>query len=131
VLIHDGARPWLSAELIRRTAEAARVHGAALPALGVVETPKEADEEGFVRRHLRRAGVVLAQTPEAFAFAEILRAHEAAAAEQYALPSELQYEYTDDAEIWGKFIGPVKIVEGEKTNIKITFPEDIERFSSV
>jgi 2-C-methyl-D-erythritol 4-phosphate cytidylyltransferase len=125
VLIHDGARPWVDAALIRRVADAAREHGAALPALCAVETPKEVDEDGFVRRHLRRASIFMAQTPQGFAFADILRAHEAAAAEQLSLPSELQYEYTDDAEIWGKFIGQVKIVEGGKSNIKITFPSDI------
>ncbi|MDR0550703.1 MAG: 2-C-methyl-D-erythritol 4-phosphate cytidylyltransferase [Spirochaetaceae bacterium] len=125
VLIHDGARPWVDAALIRRAADAALEYGAAVPALNAVETPKEADEDGFVLRHLRRASIFMAQTPQAFAFEGILRAHEAAAAEQLSLPLELQYEYTDDAEIWAKFIGRVKIIEGSKSNIKITFPSDL------
>lgn len=121
VLIHDGGRPWVDAALIERTIDAAMQHLAAVPLLPLTETPKEFDESGFVTRHLRRSSVGGAQTPQGFAFPEILRAHEQAA------ERELQehYEYTDDAEVWGEFIGPVAVVEGSAENRKITFPEDL------
>jgi 2-C-methyl-D-erythritol 4-phosphate cytidylyltransferase/2-C-methyl-D-erythritol 4-phosphate cytidylyltransferase/2-C-methyl-D-erythritol 2,4-cyclodiphosphate synthase len=63
----------------------------------------------------------VAQTPQGFAFPEILRAHEMAAEREV----REHYEYTDDAEVWGEFIGPVAVVEGSPRNKKITFPEDL------
>jgi 2-C-methyl-D-erythritol 4-phosphate cytidylyltransferase len=121
VLIHDGGRPWVDGLLIERTIEAVLRHRAVVPLLPLTETPKEFDEAGFVRRHLRRSSVGGAQTPQAFAFPEILRAHELAAEREL----REQYEYTDDAEVWGEFIGPVAVVEGSAGNRKITFPEDL------
>jgi 2-C-methyl-D-erythritol 4-phosphate cytidylyltransferase len=122
VLIHDGARPWVDAALIERTIEAVLRRRAVVPVMPLTETPKEFDQAGFVRRHLRRASIGTAQTPQGFAFPEILRAHERAA------ERELRegYEYTDDAEIWGEFTGPVAVIPGSPANRKITFPEDLE-----
>jgi 2-C-methyl-D-erythritol 4-phosphate cytidylyltransferase len=66
--------------------------------------------------------VAAAQTPQAFAFPGILYAHEKAAMR------ELQEGavYTDDAEIWGEFCGPVTVIQGSPANKKITFPQDLE-----
>jgi 2-C-methyl-D-erythritol 4-phosphate cytidylyltransferase len=140
VLIHDGGRPWADAALIRRVMAAVIRYGAAVPVLPLVETPKliepaagGAGEAGghadgyagdampMVIRHLRRASVVTAQTPQGFAFPGILQAHEAAAERELAEGRE----YTDDAEIWGEFRGPVAAVPGSAENRKITFPEDL------
>jgi 2-C-methyl-D-erythritol 4-phosphate cytidylyltransferase len=126
VLIHDGARPWVDGPLIRRTMEAVISCRAALPLLPLVETPKEmaAAAPGgplFVTRHLRRASVGAAQTPQGFEFPEILYAHEKAAARELAEG----FEYTDDAEVWGEFCGPVAVVPGSPENRKITFPGDL------
>jgi 2-C-methyl-D-erythritol 4-phosphate cytidylyltransferase len=129
VLIHDGARPWVSVSLIDRILDAAEQYGAAIPVLPVVETPKEVNrlpgrgEAGFIRRHLRRAETAAAQTPQGFIFAGILAAHEKAAAGGK--------DYTDDAEVWGEFAGKVAVVEGETANRKITFPEDLEPFGRI
>jgi 2-C-methyl-D-erythritol 4-phosphate cytidylyltransferase len=126
-LIHDGARPWVSAGLIRRIMAAAQCYGAAVPLLPLVETPKElvpgpAAGLFFITRHLRRAAVGTAQTPQAFSFPEILRAHHKAADRELAEG----IEYTDDAEVWGEFCGPVAALAGSPENRKITFPEDLE-----
>jgi 2-C-methyl-D-erythritol 4-phosphate cytidylyltransferase/2-C-methyl-D-erythritol 4-phosphate cytidylyltransferase/2-C-methyl-D-erythritol 2,4-cyclodiphosphate synthase len=121
VLIHDGSRPWVDGLLIERIIETVLRCQAAAPLLPLIETPKEFDETGFITRHLRRSSVGTAQTPQGFAFPELLRAH-ALAAEQERLDHR---EYTDDAEIWGEFIGPVAVVEGSPRNKKITFPEDL------
>jgi 2-C-methyl-D-erythritol 4-phosphate cytidylyltransferase/2-C-methyl-D-erythritol 4-phosphate cytidylyltransferase/2-C-methyl-D-erythritol 2,4-cyclodiphosphate synthase len=123
VLIHDGARPWVSAGLISAVIRATLRHGAVIPLLPLVETPKEVDGKGFILRHLRRAGAGTAQTPQGFLFPAILRAHEKAAEKELAEA----YEYTDDAEVWGEFCGPVATVPGEIGNRKITFPEDLGR----
>jgi 2-C-methyl-D-erythritol 4-phosphate cytidylyltransferase len=130
-LIHDGARPWVSVELIRRVMAAALHCGAAVPLLPLVETPKEIVPGApgtpeipglfFIRRHLRRAAVGTAQTPQAFRFPEILSAHRQAADRELAEG----FEYTDDAEVWGESQGPVAAVPGAPENRKITFPEDL------
>jgi 2-C-methyl-D-erythritol 4-phosphate cytidylyltransferase len=121
VLIHDGARPWVSAALISAVIDGVLKHGAAIPLLPLVETPKETDAAGLIVRHLRRANTGTAQTPQGFLFPEILQAHEKAAERELAEG----YEYTDDAEIWGEFCGPVAVVPGESGNRKITFAEDL------
>ncbi len=121
VLIHDGARPWVDRPLIERTIAAVREKRAVVPVLPLVDTPKEIDESGLVVRHLRRSSVAAAQTPQAFAFPDILRAHERAAERELAEG----VEYTDDAEVWGAFIGSVAVVEGSAGNRKITFPGDL------
>jgi 2-C-methyl-D-erythritol 4-phosphate cytidylyltransferase/2-C-methyl-D-erythritol 4-phosphate cytidylyltransferase/2-C-methyl-D-erythritol 2,4-cyclodiphosphate synthase len=126
VLIHDGARPWVSRALIERVIDAVILYDAVLPALPVSETPKELDGRGFVRRHLARPLVALAQTPQAFAFGKILAAHEKAAERELCgKQGTPAVEYTDDAEIWGEFVGPVAVVAGDAANRKITFPQDL------
>jgi 2-C-methyl-D-erythritol 2,4-cyclodiphosphate synthase/2-C-methyl-D-erythritol 4-phosphate cytidylyltransferase len=122
VLIHDGARPWVDAPLIERVIAMVQKHRAVVPLLPLLETPKETGEDGFVKRHLRRAGIGAAQTPQAFAFPEILRAHEKAAER---VREQGAAEYTDDAEVWGEFCGPVAAVPGSPENKKITYPEDL------
>jgi 2-C-methyl-D-erythritol 4-phosphate cytidylyltransferase/2-C-methyl-D-erythritol 4-phosphate cytidylyltransferase/2-C-methyl-D-erythritol 2,4-cyclodiphosphate synthase len=121
VLIHDGARPWVDGDLIERIIGAVLRHGAAIPLVPLTETPKETDGAGFITRHLVRARVGTAQTPQAFAYPAILRAHE-----QAALREEQDgRDYTDDAEVWDEFQGPVAAVPGSPANRKITFPEDL------
>ena len=134
VLIHDGARPWIKKPLIEKIISAAKLYGAAIPALPLTETPKElergvnaaspAPKDGqaqFVKRHLRRAELCGAQTPQGFKFPEILRAHEKAAEKE----KKENAEYTDDAEVWGEFAGKVAVIPGDKENRKITYPEDL------
>jgi 2-C-methyl-D-erythritol 4-phosphate cytidylyltransferase/2-C-methyl-D-erythritol 4-phosphate cytidylyltransferase/2-C-methyl-D-erythritol 2,4-cyclodiphosphate synthase len=121
VLIHDGARPWVQTSLIQRLIDAVILNQAVIPVLPLVETPKEISSEGLITRHLRRASIVSAQTPQAFAFTDILSAHEQAEREEL----ELGKEFTDDAEVWGQFVGPVYTIQGDLGNKKITFPEDL------
>ncbi|MCL2320376.1 MAG: 2-C-methyl-D-erythritol 4-phosphate cytidylyltransferase [Treponema sp.] len=137
VLIHDGARPWITRELIERVIDAVLRHGAVIPALPLIETPKELcrplepgvaagpglhrDEPVFITRHLKRAQLCTAQTPQGFRFPEILRAHEQARERE----TREQIEYTDDAEVWGEFIGQVAVIPGDPENKKITYPEDL------
>ena len=127
VLIHDGARPWVSPSLIEKLIEKVKKHQAVIPLLPITETPKECDssldehitreEDVFIKTHLKRANTGVAQTPQAFKFPEILHAHEKAAEAD-------DEDFTDDAEIWGRFCGPVAVILGSPENRKITFPED-------
>jgi len=120
VLIHDGARPWLEPSLIEKLIEEVKKHSAVIPLLTITETPKECETKNgtvFIKTHLKRANTGVAQTPQAFSFPEILRAHEKAD----KIDNE---DFTDDAEIWGRFCGAVAVVPGSLENKKITFPED-------
>ncbi len=119
VLIHDAARPFVTEELIRRTVEIAAQFGGALPALQVTDTLKKAKPDGSVDLTLDRTEHYLAQTPQAFQFAAIFQAHEAA--------STADTSFTDDASIaeWAGL--NVKIVAGDPNNFKITIPQDLER----
>jgi 2-C-methyl-D-erythritol 4-phosphate cytidylyltransferase len=129
VLIHDGARPWLSASLIKRIITEVKKNRAVIPLLPLTETPKETDvplddsnaSPVFIKQHLKRAFIGGAQTPQGFAFPEIFTAHQQAA--KYSERS--QCEFTDDAEIWASFCGPVAAIPGDSKNRKITFPEDL------
>lgn len=137
VLIHDGARPWIKKSLIENVISAVIKYGAVIPALPLTETPKElyssletndlpASAAGnFIKRHLRRAELCLAQTPQGFKFGEILFAHEKAAEKE----KQGHAEYTDDAELWGEFIGEVAVIPGDPENRKITYPEDLGRIN--
>ena len=130
VLIHDGARPWVHPTFIRRIIAEVKKHPAVVPILPLIETPKEmtaplggspGNGPVYVKRHLRRACVGISQTPQAFAFPEILGLHEMAAEHE----SLTGMEFTDDAEIWGTFHGSVAAIPGDPKNRKITFPGDL------
>ena len=130
VLIHDGARPWIKPELIEKIIDAAIKFGAVIPALPLLETPKElmpnepaAEGPTFIKRHLRRSSLCAAQTPQGFKFPELLAAHEKAAERE----QNEKLEYTDDAEVWGEFVGQVAVISGDPENRKITYPEDLRR----
>lgn len=119
VLIHDGARPFVSKELILKTLEAAFEYGASVPGITPTDTQKEIDENGFIVRHLKRKNLSAVQTPQCFKVFDLYNAHKKAALQDY--------EYTDDTEIWGEFCGRVNVVAGDVNNIKITYPADLEK----
>ena len=119
VLIHDGARPFVTEQIIRDTIEAAAKFGAAVPGLTPVDTQKQIDSDGFIAQHLLRSSLSAVQTPQGFRYAELLQAHEKCLQDGR--------EYTDDTEIWGKYAGRVKVVPGDSKNKKITYSEDYKR----
>ncbi len=112
IVVHDAARPFASADLITRTIAAAAESGAALAALGARDTVKQADGS-IVRATLDRRTIYLAQTPQAFR-RDVLR-------DALAIAGDA----TDEASLAEQAGHPVRIVEGETTNIKITTPEDL------
>ena len=118
VIIHDGARPFVSREVIIEALAAAQEFGASVPGITPTDTQKEIDSQGFIARHLVRSSLTAVQTPQCFRFKELLEAHGRAAADGH--------EYTDDTEIWGAYCGPVRVTKGDVNNIKITYPSDLE-----
>lgn len=118
VLIHDGARPFLSVNLVNAAVENTIRYNASVPAVKPVDTQKEIDTSGFIKRHLVRTTLCAVQTPQGFSFDAILSAHKKASADNA--------EYTDDTEIYDRYSGQKTFVfEGETENKKITFKEDI------
>jgi 2-C-methyl-D-erythritol 4-phosphate cytidylyltransferase/2-C-methyl-D-erythritol 2,4-cyclodiphosphate synthase len=113
VVIHDAARPLVSADLIERTVDAARADGAAVAAVRATDTVKRGDAEGRVVETLPREHVYLAQTPQAFRVG-VLRDALAIAADA-----------TDEATLAERAGHPVRLVEGEPVNVKITTPGDL------
>jgi 2-C-methyl-D-erythritol 4-phosphate cytidylyltransferase/2-C-methyl-D-erythritol 2,4-cyclodiphosphate synthase len=120
VLIHDAARPFVSAALISRAIDAAGRTGAAIPAIPVADTIKLIDGSGNVEATPERARLRIAQTPQAFRFDVILDAHRRAAREGRG-------DFTDDAALaeWAGLT--VATFEGDPANMKLTTPEDFVR----
>ncbi|MCR5605796.1 MAG: 2-C-methyl-D-erythritol 2,4-cyclodiphosphate synthase [Treponema sp.] len=119
VLIHDGARPYVTKKIIEDVITTTVEKGSAVPALQPTDTQKEIDSAGRIIRHLKRSSLAAVQTPQGFIFAPLLSAHKKAAADKNS--------YTDDTEIWDKYSGQatVQTVQGDSCNKKITWPEDI------
>jgi 2-C-methyl-D-erythritol 4-phosphate cytidylyltransferase/2-C-methyl-D-erythritol 2,4-cyclodiphosphate synthase len=112
VVVHDAARPFVSADLITRTIAAAAESGAALAAVEARDTVKHA-AGGLVRATLDRREIFLAQTPQAFR-RDVLRD---------AL--QITSDATDEAALAEQAGHPVRIVAGEASNIKITTADDL------
>ena len=115
ILIHDGVRPFVTVEEIRRVIADARKTGASVPAVRVKESLRFYD--GNTSKAILRENIWKVQTPQVFRREIILSAHKKAA--------ENGFLATDDASLaeWAGF--PVSVVEGSYENIKITTPEDI------
>lgn len=116
VLVHDGARPLVSAELISRVIAAARADGAAVPVLPIEDTIKEV-REGRVAATVDRTLLVRAQTPQGFRFDVLTKALDAARRDRFT--------GTDEASLVERIGLTVAAVAGDPRNIKITTPVDI------
>jgi 2-C-methyl-D-erythritol 4-phosphate cytidylyltransferase len=117
VLVHDGARPLVTAELVRAVLAAARTHGAAIPALPVTDTIKAVDGDGFIVATPDRATLRAVQTPQGFRYDLLRRAHEAAGPDRASC--------TDDAMLLERAGLPVATVEGDPHNLKVSTPADL------
>lgn len=117
VLIHDGARPLVSQEIINRVINATEEFSAVVPAVPVKDTIKKTGAMGRVEQTVERENLVNIQTPQGFS-AEIFKTALEKAGE------DLSY-FTDDASIVEALEIPVYTVMGDYKNIKITTPEDL------
>jgi 2-C-methyl-D-erythritol 4-phosphate cytidylyltransferase / 2-C-methyl-D-erythritol 2,4-cyclodiphosphate synthase len=120
VLIHDAARPFVTREVIDRAIDGAHQHGAAIAAIGVRDTVKQAGEAAadgsrLIRATISRDSVFLAQTPQAFRRDILAR----------ALDEGKGVDATDEAMLVERLGMPVRVVEGDARNVKITTQEDL------
>ncbi len=118
VLVHDGARPLVTADIIDRSIAGAKSNGNAVVALPVADTLKRADAAQTVLETLDRRDVWAMQTPQAFSFQTLLNAH--------VLAHDDGFVGTDEASLV-EHLGdvPVHLVLGAPENIKVTRPEDM------
>lgn len=116
IAVHDGARPLITPDIIDRTVAAAVLSGAAIAAVAVKDTIKEASG-GLVRRTVPRDGLISVQTPQAFERGLLEKAVRAAA--------EGGFLGTDESSLVERAGIAVSVVEGSYENIKITTPEDM------
>jgi 2-C-methyl-D-erythritol 4-phosphate cytidylyltransferase len=114
VLVHDGARPFLTSRLIEDGLAAAVETGAASAAVEVKDTIKQVDESGIVVRTFQRSRLRAIQTPQVFRFDLLKKAYELASG-----------EFTDDAGVVERAGYRVKLYAGDYENIKITTPDDL------
>ena len=115
VLIHDAARPFVTASLIARTIDAASTHGAAIAAVPSHDTVKRVDG-GVIRETIPRDSIYLAQTPQGF------RRHVLAAAVALGRSG---VDATDESALAERAGFPVHVVQGEPGNVKITTEDDL------
>jgi 2-C-methyl-D-erythritol 4-phosphate cytidylyltransferase len=117
-LVHDGARPLVTPDVIERSLAAAAETGASVPGVPVKDTIKIADANGLVAGTPERSSLWAVQTPQAFRVDLLLEAHRRAEAEGFL--------GTDDAMLVERLGVRVKIAEGDYTNLKVTTPDDLE-----
>lgn len=114
VVVHDGARPLVTPELIERGVAAARAVGAAIPGIPVKDTVKIVGPDGMVAATPDRSCLRAIQTPQVFRFDLLLAAYESSTA-----------EVTDDAALLEALGHPVVVYPGEYDNLKITTSDDL------
>lgn len=117
VLVHDAARPLVTEVVIARVIEGARQFGGAIAAVPEKNTVKIVSEAGLVVSTPPRKSLWAVQTPQGFRKEVLLKANEQAEQEGFL--------GTDDASLVERLGAPVKVVEGDYRNIKITTPEDM------
>jgi 2-C-methyl-D-erythritol 4-phosphate cytidylyltransferase len=115
VAIHDAARPFASASLFAQVVAVATEYGSAVPGLAIAETVRRADPAGRAVEEVDRNGLWTAQTPQAFRRAVLERARQAAG----------ERSFTDDAAAVIAMNEDVRLVPGERRNLKLTSTEDV------
>ncbi|RQO30886.1 2-C-methyl-D-erythritol 4-phosphate cytidylyltransferase [Taibaiella sp. KBW10] len=113
IFVHDGVRPLVSPELIQRCYAAAQAHGSAIPAITVSDSIRQVNNTGSIA--IDRNALRAIQTPQTFKGSLLLP----------AFAQEYREDFTDEASVVECFGQPVHLVEGEKSNLKITTPEDL------
>lgn len=116
VLVHDGARPFVTADIIDRVLEGC-TYGGAIAAVPVTDTIKQVGDDGTITGTPDRARLWQAQTPQGFPRAALVRAYDRA--------HEGGVAATDDAALYERYAGPVRVVMGSYRNLKVTRPEDL------
>lgn len=120
VMIHDGARPFITEDMIERSITAVKEHGACTVAVPVKDTIKEVAPNGFGIKTLDRSVLWNVQTPQTFTHTLIKSAY-------LKMMEQGDTDVTDDTMIVERYMGhSVKVIMGDYNNLKITTPEDMK-----
>ena len=114
IAVHDGARPYLSEQLLRRTLDVCEKSGSALPVLPVTDSLREV--HGEFSRAVERSAYYAVQTPQVF------DAHKLRLA--YSRAMQDGFTFSDDAQVYERYIGRVTLCPGDPANVKLTNPAD-------
>ena len=118
VLIHDGARCLVRPDLFDRATMNLNTGQAVIAATPVTDTIKVVDDKGFITSSPERSSLWGAQTPQGFSVKDLKHAHK--------LAIEKDWIVTDDASLYERLGWPVKILESDPSNIKVTTPFDLK-----
>jgi 2-C-methyl-D-erythritol 4-phosphate cytidylyltransferase len=116
--VHDAVRPFVSSHIISTVIEQAERYGAAVVGVPAKDTIKMEGKKGFYARTLPRDLLWAVQTPQGFRFDLLLKAHN--------LARKQGYRGTDEASLVERLRHPVRIVQGDEWNVKITTPDDLK-----
>jgi len=118
IIVHDAVRPFITVKKIRELMKEVKDCNAVIPGLRINDTTKEVSKNNIIRKTIPRENLWIAQTPQLFRYDILKRAFEKA--------DENKFKGTDESSIVEYAGYKVKIIEGEKTNVKITTNEDIQ-----
>lgn len=117
IIVHDAVRPFASMDLFKRLIRETKKHNVVIPGLLINDTVKRTDRKQIVKETIERENLYRIQTPQIFRYDVLIKSFEKAYSENYI--------GTDEASIT-EFAGyKTKVIEGEKSNIKITFKSDL------
>jgi 2-C-methyl-D-erythritol 4-phosphate cytidylyltransferase/2-C-methyl-D-erythritol 2,4-cyclodiphosphate synthase len=118
VLIHDGARPFVTPKTIQDCIEGVMQYGSAVCAVPVTDTTVQATGEGVLSAVLPRSTLYAVQTPQGFLTKDIKKA--------YDLAKDEGESFTDDSSVYSRYIAPAHLCAGDSANKKLTYKEDFE-----
>ncbi len=124
VLVHDGVRPLIDAEMITRNLRSVEEYGSAVTAYPALETPIISETGATVDEVLKRSRVYIAQAPQSFYLSDLIDCHRKAQA-----AGEL--DYIDSCSLYRESHPEVHLVAGSRSNIKVTTPEDYYVFRAL
>lgn len=116
VAVHDGVRPFVTVEQIEDCIDTAHRHGVAILAIPAFDTLKKVNAESEIEATIDRGNIWMAQTPQAFHYHLLKKAHDHA--------RQNRIKGTDDAGLVERLGYKIKIVPGSRLNLKVTTPED-------
>ena len=120
VLIHDGARPFVSAETVAACIQSVKTYKSGVCAVPATDTLAAANANGEIESYPVRAKTYRLQTPQGFYLAEIRAAYDQAI-------QNGETDFTDDSSVYAKYIRAPKLCAGEEKNIKLTYAEDFRK----
>ncbi len=117
VLVHDGARPFVTSETIARCIESVRTYKSGVCAVPATDTLASADERGRILSYPDRSRTYRIQTPQGFYRDELSSAYEAAYRDG-------KRDFTDDSSVYAAYVRAPKLCDGDESNVKLTYAED-------